>query len=297
MNEGIFKSILIVGGSGYLGRKLASYLVKNNYKVTILSRSKIDLPKVTSCIWDPGSGLIDTYCLKGIDVVVNFAGTGIADRLWTKKRKIAIINSRVDPLNFLCKKYLEIENKPQKIISASAVGYYGHRPGEKLLEKSGPGEGFLPQVCVAWESEVDNFMKLGINVLKARLGVVIATDSGFVTNIRRSQKIGANILFGKGDQNIPWISLKDFLRSFKFLIENDKSSGAYNLCSPNYYSISNLQQAIAKKHLSNFHVPAKLFKLIMQDFSEIFLNDMKVLPEKLLSEGFKFNTSRVEDSL
>lgn len=297
MGMGNKKSILIIGGSGYLGRKLAAYLVKKDYKVTILSRKKIDLPGVTYCIWNPENGLIDTYCLKNIDVIVNFAGNGIADKLWTKKRKADIINSRVNPLTYLFNSYLDIENKPKKIISASAVGYYGHRQGEELSEKCGPGKGFLPQVCVAWETAANNFKELGCKVIITRIGVVIAPDSGFVTNIKRSPKFGINIIPGSGEQTLPWISLQDFLRSYVYLIEQTESSGTYNLSSPEYYNLEKIQTNIVSKKMKSIHFPKNLIRILAQDFSEIFLNDIKVLPERLLSEGFRFKDKHIEDCI
>jgi uncharacterized protein len=294
------KSILIAGGSGFVGQNLAKYLVQLNYRVGLLCRSKIKLPGVQTYFWDPKKEILDDSSLKNQQIIVNLSGTGIADKFWTKTRKKEIIDSRIDPLEFLFNQIMILDEKPEKIISASAIGYYGHRPDERITENSTEGTGFLSQVCLQWENTVKKFETLNIPTCIVRIGVVLSQNASFVTRIQHSQDACINLIPGNGNQLISWISLADLLSSLEFLIKNESLNGIFNLTHPEPYPLKYVQTEIArfyKKKTLKIHFPAKVLKFLLGSFSELFLNSQSVVPERLIQHGYHFSKNTIEDSL
>lgn len=293
-------NILIAGGSGYLGRHLANYLQSKNHNVSILTRKDNYLANTISYNWDPDSKVFDEKSLIGQDVIINLSGTGLADKLWTKKRKKEIIQSRTEPVEFLFQKIAENKYYPQLIISASATGYYGNRPGEKLAETSSQGKGFLAESCKKWENAALKFNNLNIPTYIHRIGVVISKNSPFVSGIHNSQKSGFNVIPGNGMQIFPWIALKDYLEGIEFIIRKRPDPGVYNFTNPEVINLKQIQNSIRdfyNKKLITIHFPAGILKFVTGDFAEIFLNDQKVLSEKLVSTGYRFKTNTITEAL
>ncbi len=294
------KSVLIAGGSGFIGQNLATYLVQLNYRVSLLCRSKINLPGIQTYFWDPRKEILDSSVLKKQQIIINLSGTGIADKFWTKARKKEIIDSRINPLEFLFNQIMLLDEKPEKIISASAIGYYGHRPDERITENSTEGTGFLSQVCLQWENTVKKFESLNIPTCIVRIGVVLSKNASFVTRIQYSQEAHINLIPGNGNQLISWISLADLISSFEFLIRNESLNGVFNLTHTESYPLRYIQNEIArffKKRTLKIHFPAKLLKFFLGNFSELFLNSQSVIPERLVQHGYHFSKNTIEDSL
>jgi uncharacterized protein (TIGR01777 family) len=294
------KSVLIAGGSGYIGKHLAEYLNKSGYSVSILSRSKVNIAGVTSYFWNPEKEQIDYNSLKNQQIIINLAGAGIGEKLWTPSRKREIINSRIEPLELLFDQIIHLNNKPEKIISASAIGYYGNRPGEKLSEESLAGSGFLPQVCIQWEKAVQKFEVLPVPVCILRIGVVASKDAISFNRLKNSLELGINLTPGNGKQLISWIALHDLLSAIQFLIDNKELNGVFNLTNPNPLSMRDVQTELAelfKLKTININIPSFLIKAIIGSFSELMLNDQEVIPQRLLDLGFHFNYTTISKSI
>lgn len=294
------KSVLIAGGSGYIGKHLAVHLMKSGYRVSILSRSRVNLPGVNSYFWNPEREQIEEHGLRNQQIIINLTGAGIGDKFWTSSRKRELIDSRIEPLELLFDQIILLDRKPEKIISASAIGFYGHRPGEKLTEESTAGSGFLPQVCIQWEKAAKKFEVLSIPVCIARIGIVLSKDSLLLSNFRNALQSGINLIPGSGRQYISWIALPDLLSAMQFMIENDKLTGIYNLTNPIPMSIKTIQSELAKfleKKSINIRVPSFLLKTLLGSFSELLLNDLHVIPKKLLDNNYKFNYNSILTSI
>ena len=133
--------------------------------------------------WDTAAQTIDAARLEGHDVVVHLAGDNIASGRWNKKKKELIHDSRVEGTKLLCEALANLEHKPSTLLSASAIGYYGHRYGEHLCEYADPGKGFLVDVCTGWESATKVAKDAGIRVVNMRLGIVLSADGGPLTKM------------------------------------------------------------------------------------------------------------------
>jgi hypothetical protein len=168
------KTVLITGASGLIGKPLTELLIKKGYTVNQLSR---DLSKINAGAkgfkWNLSNMEIDTTCLKDVDIIINLAGEGIADKVWTQKRKEQIIRSRTGALKLL---YDTLKDNPdhrvETFITSSAVGHYGDRKDEILTEESEPGTDFLSNTCLAWERAADKISSLGLRLVTFRTGVV-----------------------------------------------------------------------------------------------------------------------------
>jgi uncharacterized protein (TIGR01777 family) len=291
------KNILIAGGTGLIGKALSKTLTYNGYNVSLLSRNPDKINDYSVFAWNPTNGFIDHNALKDQDVIINLAGISIASKYWSKKRKQEIQSSRINALRLLKKALLETKRQPEKIISASAVGYYGDRPDIKLDETAGAGEGFLAETCVRWEEAAD---RLSENTIKIRIGVVLSNKGGYLTNLMYILGKGVNVIPGRGTQHIPWIHINDLVQGIKHITEHNAPQKVYNLCSPYPVDISTMQSAILrhlKKNSLKIKIPALLLKYSLGSFSELFLNNQNVVPANLLKEGFGFKYNNLEAGL
>ncbi len=281
------KNVLIAGGSGLIGRALTSYLSLNGYNVSILSRKKDS--KRNAFYWDPESSLIDMKSITDQDFIINLAGASIADKYWTKKQKKILIESRVKSTRLLAESIKNSATRPLKIIQASAVGYYGHRPKVLLTENSEAGKGFLCDLCRDWEKSARLFSEAGIPLSIVRIGIVLSNEGGYLPKMKKILQYGVNPVFGNGRQIVPWVHINDLIKIFGFILTSDKNSGVYNAVSPNPVTTLDLQRSIVhpRKALT-LKTSSWLTKKLLGDFSEVFLNDQSAIPERLLREGFSF---------
>src|SRR5262249_39831073 len=141
----------------------------------------------------------------GIDAAVHLAGESIAARRWTQAQKARIRDSRVHGTRLLSEAIAKLNRRPEVMISASAVGYYGDRGNELLTENSAPGAGFLSDVCRAWEAAADAAVRAGIRVVHPRIGIVLAKDGGALPKMALPFKMGAGGKIGSGQQYMSWI--------------------------------------------------------------------------------------------
>ena len=169
-------TIVIAGGSGFLGRKLVKRLEEDGHSVTILTRRPTSTRDVQ---WDPdGSpGPLPRH-LDGQDVVINLAGEGIADRRWSTTRKAALRNSRLLATQTLVRAVAQCAQPPKVFISASAVGYYGPRGDEPITEAAAAGSDFLSHLCVEWEQEARLVESPRTRLAIVRTGLALARDGG-----------------------------------------------------------------------------------------------------------------------
>ncbi len=293
-------TVLIAGGSGTIGRKLSSELAGMGHNVYGLSRN----PQAANTYkWEPGLEAlnlddISTQIGKPIDVVVNLAGATISKMPWTKKTKANILNSRVIATKTIVDAINEAQHKPSALINASAVGFYGNRDDEMLVETSKAGEGFLVDVVTAWEKEAEKVTPQTRLVL-VRTGLVLGKNGAlkplkFLTSCFISGPLAG------GKQWWPWISLRDEVRAIIFTIENDKISGPVNLVGPQPATSKTLMSTLAKKMRRPFWLPAPGFAISLalgQAGRELLLSSQKVSPEVLINSGFTFLDAEISDGL
>jgi hypothetical protein len=294
------KHILITGGTGLVGKLVTSLLLSRGYGVSHLSRKPGNNPQVKTYLWDVAKGEIDNHCIDEADTVLHLAGTSIAGKRWTDKRKKEIIESRTKSIGLI---YQLIKSKPNKIntiISASAIGYYSNRGDELLTEESPPNNDFMARCCVAWEEAVDEGRSLGLRILKFRTGVVLYKDEGALPQMAKPIKLGLGTPLGSGRQWIPWIHGQDVADMYLYGIENINLTGAYNMVAPHPVTNKQFTKAVARqlnKPVWPIKVPGFIFKLLMGEMSTIVLGSAKVSAQKIENDGFVFRYPELAGAL
>jgi len=251
-------------------------------------------------MWDPVSGRIDSDVLEGHDAVVHLAGEPIASWRWGDDKKERIRSSRVDGTRVLATAVAKLDQPPAVMVCASAVGYYGNRPGEQLDESSEPGDGFLAEVAEQWEASCSPATEAGIRVVNARLGVVVDRDDALIARQLPLARIGLGGHVGNGKQHISWVAIEDAIGAILHAIDTPNISGPLNVTAPNpvtnKYFARALSRAVGRPALG--WMPGLLAKLVFGEMGrELILTDQDVRPSRLLESGFEFAHPEVESAL
>lgn len=292
--------ILLTGATGMLGKELIKSLLETGYRVSILSRKPAQISNVKVFLWDVDKKQIDVRCLEGVDKIIHLAGENIAREKWTEKRKKAIIDSRVLSARLLFDTLSAQANQVKHFISAAAVGYYGDRDEEILTEESPAGKDFMADCCTQWELAADQFKTLGLRVLKIRTGVVLSKDDGALPQMSVPIKLFVGAPLGTGKQWIPWIHHRDMTQIYLHVIKDGSLEGTYNACAPFPVTNKTLTKALAKqlhRPVWPFAVPEAVMKAILGEMSAVVLNSTNTSAQKLLSTGFIFSYTQLEDAL
>jgi len=247
--------ILITGATGLIGKAIIHELFSTNHTVNFLTTSKNKLKfytKANGFYWNPNKGEIDLNCFTNIDSIIHLSGVSIS-KLWTKKNKKKILESRVFSTRLLLKSLILLSNKInlKSIISASAIGVYPssfdkiHYENDQLLVDS-----FLQKVVSEWENEVLKFSKLNCFIVRFRIGLVLSKNGGLIKSIKTPMLFGLGSAFGSGKQIQTWIHINDLVSLFINSIEN-KWDGVYNAVSPNPVNQNKIMELI----LRNLHKP------------------------------------------
>ena len=289
-------SVLVAGASGLIGTRLTSELAKRGHSVYRLVRST---PKdATEYQWDPAEGSLQPGVLEHIDVVVNLSGASIGKIPWTKKYKDLILQSRLSATRTLVNAINTAEHPPGALIQASAVGFYGDRGNEALTENSSRGDGFLADVCIAWESETSSLPD-SVRVAIARTGLVIARG-GAMAPLRLQTMLGAAGPVGPGTQWWPWISLHDEVQALVYMIENPLMKGAYNLTAPTPVTSVTVTKELARQ-MGRPHwlgLPSLAINVLMGEAGrELLLSSQKVQPTRLEQAGFSFDDTTIDQAI
>lgn len=286
--------ILITGGTGMIGQRLAALLIDGGHEVALLTRE----PQKTSTFrlfgWDPQAGIIDPAALPYADCVVNLAGSSVAEGKWTPERKHEILRSRLDGLELLHRELARPGHHVRTLLSASAIGIYGDRGDEVLYENSptaAPADDFLADVVLQWEAAARAIGSLGPRVVLPRIGIVLSPEGGALVPIAKTVRYGAGALLGSGRQYMSWIHLDDLCRLFGQMLEHDGWQGEYNAVAPEPATNKQFTETLAQvmhRPLLLPKVPAFGLKLAMGEMSEIVLGSQRVSADKALSQGFTF---------
>lgn len=298
--------IIVAGGTGFIGRNLVHRLLGQGREVVVLSRSEESVKrafgdKAVPAVWDARTAGDWAKFLEEADEevgVVNLTGESIAEGRWTGEKKRRIIESRVKSAGALVEACEKASNKPVVLVQGSAVGWYGPRSDEELDEKSGPGRGFLADVCDQWESASEPVEDMGVRRVLARTGIVLG-QKGILEKFRTSFGLFLGGPLGSGSQWLSWIHIEDEVRALVHLLDTAEASGPYNLTAPNPVTMNEFTSALGRvmDKPAKFRVPAALLKFGLGEMAEeMILNGQKVFPSKLLEMGFEFEYNSVEDA-
>ena len=296
--------VIITGGTGLIGRELATSLVNDGNEVILLSRNPSR--KRTEARngvrieqWDGSTSQGWGHLVEGAGAIVNLAGENIGAGRWTKERKRAILESRVQAGQAVSEAVAKAKEKPAVVVQISGVGYYGIHKDELITEKSPSAEDYPSRICQAWEAATAPVEEEGVRRVVVRSGVILTTKGGALPRMLLPFKFFVGGRLGDGKQWLSWIHMRDEIAGLRYFIENSNVSGVFNLTSP--YPIRNAELAGAIGHAmhrpSFFPVPAFVIRLLFGEMATTVLDGQRVLPERLEKAGFVFNYPRIDDAL
>jgi uncharacterized protein (TIGR01777 family) len=289
--------ILISGSHGLVGKALIKSLTNDGHEIARLVRGSAAASEIE---WHPNQGRIDAQQFEGFDVVVHLAGENIASGRWTDEKKRAIRESRVKGTSLLSESLARLSRPPSLFLSASAIGYYGDRGDELLTEKSAPGEGFLPSVCIEWENATKPAVEKGIRTVHTRFGIILDRDEGALAKMLPPFKMGIGGRIGDGKQWMSWIALDDVVNGLRFLIADASTSGPVNFVAPNAVTNAEFTKALGRvlSRPTLFPVPAFGARLAFGEMADaLLLSSQKVEPSVLQDRGFQFSWPTLEPAL
>lgn len=300
-------SILITGGTGFIGHHLVPLLQREGYTIHVFTRKKEVAGKngIRYFTWDPQTGDYDPRAFDGVTYILNLAGANVADKRWTSSYKKEIIDSRVLGIQLLANALKETPNSVQAVISASATGWYGSDTEDSLAkggftENDPAAESFLAQVCRQWEDAAQQFAALNKRLVLFRIGIVLHPDGGMMKELLKPLRFGLAPVLGAPGQVISWIHLDDLCRLMLFAIRQENMQGVYNAVTTTPVTNSRLVTAIAKsrkKFYIKIPVPRFALKMITGQFAEEITRSATVSGNKLANAGFLFNYTKIEDAV
>lgn len=295
-------NILITGATGLIGRKLTNDLLLNGYAVNYLTTRKSQIKsnsKINGYYWNPEKNIIDLECFKNVDTIINLAGSNIAKR-WSDSNKLDILNSRIKSLNLLKHSISNNKINIKKIISASAIGIYPssvdnvYKENESLISDS-----FLGMVVCQWESAVNSFKDLEIDVVIVRIGLVLSRDGGILSKSILPIQYGFGSFFGNGNQWQSWIHFQDISNIFYHILKYDLS-GVFNGVSPNPVTNKTFTKKIAKflnRPLLLPNLKKWMMRLLLGEMHTIIFESQNVSCEKLTKSKFKFKFDNFDQAI
>jgi len=289
--------ILLSGSRGLIGSSLNYALEKDGHRVIPLVRNA-GLPGGVT--WDPVRQIIDASALEGLDAAIHLAGEPIMALRWTSAKKQRIRQSRVLGTQFLANTIAGLKHPPPVLLCASAIGYYGDRGTETLMEGSLPGRGFLPEVCVEWEAAARAARERGIRVVHLRFGIILSRVGGAMRAMLPVFRLGLGGPMGNGEQFMSWISLTDAVGAIRFAMSTPGIKGPINVTAPNPVTNREFSRVLAKSvHRPAFmRVPAGIARFFLGEMANaLLLASTRALPEKLLQAGFAFRHRELDLAL
>ena len=293
------RRILVAGSSGTIGTQLVAFLDTGGHDVWRLVRREIKKGS-KELYWDPSSGKLDHGILEGFDTIIHLGGEGIGDKRWSSKRKKEIRESRIASTLLLSDAIQGMSKKPEVFIVASAIGWYGDRGDEELDESSTPGEGFLPDVCREWESSASKVEASGVRTVFLRSGIVLTATGGALEKMLLPFKLGGGGPMGGGKQWMSWISLDDEIYAIHHLMMRRGSSGKYNLTAPEPVRQKMFAKVLGRviRRPAIAPIPGFAIKVIFGEMGvSLTLESQRVLPNRLIDEGYEFLHSDLEHAL
>ncbi|MFS8781225.1 TIGR01777 family oxidoreductase [Synechococcus sp. W55.1] len=297
--------IAITGGSGFIGRRLVARLLEQGDQVLVLTRRPEqarrilgESPNLKLLPYDPYQPQAWAAALEGYEGIVNLAGEPLASSRWTETKKKEIRRSRVETTQALVQALASLNQKPQVMISSSAVGYYGSHPeGDPLTETDPPAQDFLAEVCQAWEAAARSAEELGIRLAIVRTGIVLGPDGGALGQMLAPFQFFIGGTIGSGKQWLSWIHREDWVSLVCFLLE--QGSGVFNATAPNPVQMEEFCRTLGQVlgRPSWLPVPELALELLLGEAAQVVLTGQKVIPQAALQMGFTFQYPQLKEAL
>ncbi|EEY90462.1 MAG: hypothetical protein ACD_6C00542G0002 [uncultured bacterium] len=290
--------VLLTGASGFIGSHLVHFLLERDYRVIGLTRQKNKREPHPDFHW---INQLDELKQHQIDYVVNLAGESIGQGRWTAARKKKLLNSRLDTTRHLFDYLEKNQLRPKRIISTSAVGYYGIDPNERweqvCTEQSPPQDIFMSELCAKWEQLALSYANQNTKIV--RFAVVFGKGGGILPQMLLPIKLNLFGRIGHGRQPVTWVYLEDVLRAIEFLMLDDTTEQIFNVVAPEKSSQAQFARTAAQilKRKPLFPLPACSLKMMLGEQSQLVLNGQYVQPKALQEAGFQFHYPTLKEAL
>jgi uncharacterized protein (TIGR01777 family) len=290
--------VLITGAKGMLAKSLAKEL-DGKYTLKFLTR---EVKGQNEYCWDVDLSYIDPEALIDVNHIIHLAGTSIAEKRWTKKRKRDIYSSRVDGAQLILDELKKNNQTIDTFISASAVGYYGSLTSKEIFSEESPnGSDFLGNVCREWESVAHSFKSNHVanKISIVRFGVILDRDGGALKKIAVPIRLGLGSGVGTGKQWVPWIHISDLCGMLGFVITHE-TGGTYNAVAPEHVTNNEFTQKVAsvlKRKIILPNIPAFLIKLLLGEMAVVLLTGSRVSSDKITGRGYLFKYPHLKEAL
>lgn len=302
-------TIVLAGGSGFLGRALAAHFLTQGHQVRVLTR-RPRAGRDTEVAWNPdGTSGPWASALADADVIVNLAGEGIADRRWSAARKQALRTSRILPARSLAAAVASLPPRPRVLITSSAIGFYGAHGEEVVTEQTPPGTDFLSQLCVEWEQASIAAASDHTHVALVRTGIVLHPEGGALASMLLPFKLGVGGPMGTGRQYMPWIHLDDWVRLVAWLAAGGTSLAQpgqstarvsiWNATAPTPVTNAAFARSLGRALRRPAFLPAPAFalRLLLGEFATFLLTGARVVPAAAEAAGFRFRFRELDVAL
>ncbi len=296
-------NIFLIGGSGFIGATLVQTITHKGHRITLLTRSvkkETSLPQGAVFLeGDPTRPGPWQDELKKHDAVINLAGASIFRR-WTKKAKMIILESRIHTTRNIFAALEAGKGKVTLLLNASAVGYYGFHGDEMLDELAPAGDDFLASVVAGWEAEAQRCEKAGVRTVLCRFGLVMGRSGGALRQMSLPFKFFVGGPLGNGKQWMSWVHEQDLANMIIFLLDRPSIHGPVNCTSPNPVRNKDLARALGRalrRPVIVPPIPRFILWLVLGKFSSMVVKGQRVIPKKLLEEGFQPRFPEIQSTL
>lgn len=300
--------VLVTGGTGLIGRALSASLARDGHEVLVLSRDPAragPLPEgVRAVRWDARTAEGWGPLADGAWAIVNLAGASIAGeglmpKRWTPARKDLILRSRLQAGQAVVEAVTQAKEKPQVVVQASGIGYYGPRGDEVIAEDAPAGTDWLSGVAVQWEATTAPVEALGVRRVVIRSAAVLSKEGGVLPLLLLPFRFFAGGPLGSGRQWVPWIHIADEVRAIRFLMERSEATGPFNLTAPHPLTNRELVRTIGRVLRRPAVVPAPAFalRLALGELATLVLDGQRAVPKRLSELGFAFRFPEAEAAL
>lgn len=293
----------ITGGTGFIGRALVQTLASAGHDIVVFSRKgQAAQGRIATVAWTPGKEGPWTESLAGVDHVIHLAGAGLFDERWSPERIVELRASRVDATRVLAEALAQ-RSKTASLVSGSAVGIYGMRKDDLVLDETseqGPPGDFLADLCREWEAAAEPARAAGLRVTHPRIGLVLGRGGGALEKMLPAFRAFVGGPIGDGKQWFSFVHIDDAVRALIRLAQDDALSGPFNVTAPEPVTMNDFASALARAihRPALFRVPSFAIKAAMgEGRADALLTGQRVVPKRLLSAGFTFTYPTVEAAL
>ncbi len=245
--------------------------------------------------------LNELYLLKNekIDAVINLAGANLGSKRWNGKTKKEFYDSRISTTGRLVDLISVMPHKPEVLVSASGVDYYGDRGNEDVYEDSPPANSYLGRLTNDWEAEARKAEQFGVRVVTVRTGFVLAKNSEAVNKLVKPFRFFVGGPVGSGKQFVSWVHINDITGMYLYSVDNSSVKGAVNAAAPNPVTMKELAKKIGSilHRPAFFPVPGFIVKIVAGEMAEVVLSGRKALPKKIMDLGYRFSYEDVNKAL